>query len=219
VLNALDVQSRRWDPQDGSAARAELGLAPGELVIGVVSRLFVYKGHLDLLEALASVDTVLPPYKLVIIGEDDPGGDPGSGSFTERIRSLAATLGLTDKIMLIGFKTDVPKYMGAFDIYAMPSWEEPFGMVFLEAMSMGKPVVAWDQAGPSEIVADGVTGFLVPPKDIEALGRALRTLATDELARKQFGEAGRERVLELFTSDRMCDDMLDVYDQVAARRG
>ncbi len=107
--------------------------------------------------------------------------------------------------------------MASFDMYTMPSWEEPFGMVFVEAMSMEKPVVAWHQAGPIEIVIDGETGFLVPPKDIPALGHAILNLAKDGAMRRRFGVAGRARVLSYFNSQRMCADVLSVYKQTLAK--
>jgi glycosyltransferase involved in cell wall biosynthesis len=217
VLNALDDQSGRWNPCDGSVIRRELQIPDTTVVLGIISRLFLYKGHLDLLHALAQVDTQMPDYRLVIVGEDDPRAHPGGGSFMAEIKSQAQRLGLSEKLIFTGFRTDIPALMSSFDMYTMPSWEEPFGMVFVEAMSMEKPVVAWHQAGPIEIVIDGETGFLVPPKDIPALGNAILNLAKDGSMRRRFGIAGRTRVLSYFNSQRMCADVLSVYEQTLVK--
>ncbi|MDZ4716933.1 MAG: glycosyltransferase family 4 protein [Roseiflexaceae bacterium] len=217
VLNALDDQSGRWNPRDASDIRRELHIPNTSVVLGIISRLFLYKGHLDLLDALARVDQQIPDYRLVIVGEDDPRAHPGGGSFMAEIKAHAQRLGLSEKLIFTGFRTDIPALMASFDMYTMPSWEEPFGMVFVEAMSMEKPVVAWHQAGPIEIVIDGETGFLVPPKDIPALGHAILNLAKDGAMRRRFGVAGRARVLSYFNSQRMCADVLSVYKQTLAK--
>ena len=104
--------------------------------------------------------------------------------------------------------------MNAFDLYAMPSFEEPLGMVYLEAMALGKPVVAYNNGGVPEIVTDGITGFLTKPYDIDALARSLRTLALDSGLRQKMGAAARERVLQENTSKQMCTQMERVYRAV-----
>jgi glycosyltransferase involved in cell wall biosynthesis len=216
VRNALDIESGRWDDGDRQAIRSEFGIADDVVLIGVVSRLFSYKGHLHLLDALAAVDAEMPPYRLLIVGEDDQRGDPTVASFSEQIKESVRRQGLDDRVIMAGFRTDVPDLMSAFDIYAMPSWEEPFGMVYVEAMALRKPVIAWDIAGPTEIVVDGETGYLVEPRNEAALSSALLRLARDPALRERFGAAGRERVLAEFTSKRMAADVLGVYEAVLA---
>jgi glycosyltransferase involved in cell wall biosynthesis len=108
--------------------------------------------------------------------------------------------------------------MAALDVFAMPSWEEPFGMVFLEAMAMKKPVVAWNSGGAPEVIVDGVTGFVVAPHDTASLAGALTRLLQDPTLRRRYGEAGRRRVEETFTPQRMCQDMLAVYRAALGRR-
>jgi glycosyltransferase involved in cell wall biosynthesis len=212
VLNALDLCSGRWNQRSvARETRQSLGIPDEAVVLGVVSRLFLYKGHRDLLEALALVKTRMPSYRLVIVGEDDPRGHPGGGSFSSELRELAARLGISENVIFTGFRTDVPQLMECFDIYTMPSWEEPFGMVYLEAMALRKPVVAWELAGPAEIVVDGETGFLVKPRAIEQLGEAILKLAQDAALRECLGNAGRRRVETVFSSQRMCSDMWNVY--------
>lgn len=224
VLNALDLDSQHWEV--GSAVREtrrDLGVPDDTVVFGVVSRLFLYKGHRDLLEAFASVKEQMPNYRLVIVGEDDPRSHPGGGSFTAELKDLAANLAISENIIFTGFRSDIPKLMESFDVYAMPSWEEPFGMVYLEAMAMRKPVVAWCLAGPKEIIIDDETGYLVTPKAIKDLGNVLLKLARDGGLRKRLGHAGRRRVEQQFSSQRMCCDVLAIYQKLVGsakdRRG
>lgn len=215
VLNSLDLSSSRWNSTNSTLeTRRSLGVPDAAVVLGVVSRLFLYKGHRHLLEALAAVKERMPDYRLIIVGEDDVRSHPGGGSFTAELTDLARHYGISDKIIFTGFRSDIPALMNSFDIYTMPSWEESFGMVYLEAMAMHKPVVAWKLAGPEEIIVDGETGFLVPPKDIERLGNALLALSQDSELRQRFGQAGRRRVEEKFSSERMCSDVMSVYRQL-----
>ena len=212
VLNSLDLDSQRWNSRSTAReVRVGLGIPEKAVVLGVVSRLFLYKGHRDLLKALARVKNQMPEYRLVIVGEDAPRSHPGGGSFTEELKAQAAKLGISQNIIFTGFRTDIPQLMESFDLYTMPSWEEPFGMVYIEAMALGKPVVAWRQAGPEEIVVNGETGFLPAPKDIDALGTSILKLARSPALCKQFGKAGRRRVEEHFYSKRMCADVVEVY--------
>jgi glycosyltransferase involved in cell wall biosynthesis len=216
VLNALDLSSERWnDTTDKESTRKALGIPDDAVVLGIVSRLFLYKGHRDLFQALALVKAHMPSYRLVIVGEDDPRSHPGGGRFSAELKAYALELGMSDNIIFTGFRTDIPQLMESFDLYTMPSWEEPFGMVFLEAMALGKPVVAWKLAGPEEIVINGETGFLVQPKAHQELGEAILTLARDAEMRQRFGQAGRRRVEERFSSQRMCADVLALYRQLA----
>ena len=156
MLNALDLEASRWDPSiDGGPTRAGLGIAPDAPVIGIVSRLFVWKGHTYLVKALRKIADAVPEVRLVIVGEDDPMAHPERGSYRAELESLVRELGLEEQVIFTGFRSDIPELMAAFDVFAMPSWDEPFGMVFLEAMAMETPVVAWDSGGAPEVIADG----------------------------------------------------------------
>jgi glycosyltransferase involved in cell wall biosynthesis len=220
VWNSLDLSSGRWDPSlDGRPVRRELGIADGAPVIGIVARLFSWKGHTALIDALAVVRRELPGVRLVVVGDDDPRAHPGGGSYRAELEAQICRLGLQQHVIFTGLRTDIPELMAALDVFAMPTWEEPFGMVFLEAMAMKKPVVAWASGGATEIVMDGVTGFLVEPKATVALADALTRLLRDEQLRHRFGLEGRRRVEQVFTPRRMCQRMSDIYQAILARRG
>jgi glycosyltransferase involved in cell wall biosynthesis len=213
VLNSIDAS--KLDPTiDSTAVRREFGLRPDVPVISSISRLFPWKGHRLLLEALAKVSASGQPFKLVVVGEDDPRATPGGGSFLAEIKKLTSDLELDDKVIFAGFRQDVSAILAASDIFAMPSFEEPFGVVFLEAMTMGKPVVALRNGGTPEVVAHGETGLLSEPDDVDGLATNLAQLLADPEARARMGALGRKRVDEYFTPRRLAADIEQVYDRV-----
>jgi glycosyltransferase involved in cell wall biosynthesis len=215
VHNALDVTD--WDPSiDGASVREELGLPQDAPVVGIISRLFRWKGHAQLVDALALVKETIPNVKLVIVGEDDPRADPGSGSFRAQLEQQVERLGLQDNVLFTGFRTDIPRMVAALDVFAHPSWEEPFGMVFLEAMAMKKPVVCWDSGGAPEVIQHGITGLLVERGSIPGLAEALTKLLGDPDLRRRLGQAGRERAAQVFSPQRMCQTMLEAYRSILA---
>jgi glycosyltransferase involved in cell wall biosynthesis len=211
VPNALDLSM--WDSTiDGRPVRQELGIASDAPVIGIISRLFRWKGHTYLIDALALVRKELPDVRLVIVGEDDPraGWEVGT-TFSNLLRQQAADLGVSENVLFTGFRTDVPQLMAAFDVFAHPSWEEPFGMVFLEAMAMHKPVVAWASGGAPEVIVPDQTGLLAERESVTGLAGALIALLRDPALRRRLGDAGRDRVERLFTAEIMAGTMLDAY--------
>jgi glycosyltransferase involved in cell wall biosynthesis len=105
----------------------------------------------------------------------------------------------------------VPQLLAAFDVFAHPSWEEPFGMVFLEAMAMHKPVVAWASGGAPEVIVHGETGLLAPRESVADLAGAMIALLRDRELRTRLGTAGRQRVERLFTAEIMAERMLEAY--------
>jgi glycosyltransferase involved in cell wall biosynthesis len=210
VPNAIDAG--RWDPAtDGASFRRELGLPPEAPLLASVSRLFSWKGQRELLQAFALSRVEQPDLKLVIVGEDAAGH---SGSFKQELKELAAKLEVSDHVVFTGGRSDIPRVMAACDIFTLPSFEEPFGLVFLEAMAMEKAVVAIDNGGTPEVVEHGRSGLLSPPWDVPALAANISTLVRDRELRQRFGRHGRERVLEYFNAPRMARDAARAYEAV-----
>jgi glycosyltransferase involved in cell wall biosynthesis len=198
VLNAIDAAA--WDPSlDPAPVRRELGLPASAPVLVSVSRLFHWKGHADLLRALALVHRDVPEARLVVVGGEYPPG----GRYTDEMRALAAQLGVADRVLFTGHRPDVARLLAAADVYAMPSFEEPFGLVYLEAMAMRRPVVALASGGVPEVVVHGETGLLSAPGDLPALAAHLVTVLRDPDLRARMGAAGRRRVETRFTPERM----------------
>ena len=185
-------------------------------VVGIVARLFAWKGHADLVNAIATVRETVPDVYLVIVGEDDPRAHGGK-SYRAELETQIAALGLQKVVHFAGFRTDTPQVFAALDVYAMPTWEEPWGMVFLEAATMRKPCVAYRSGGVPEAVADGVTGFLVAPKDVAALSSRITELLTNAPLRERMGNAARDRVLRDFSPARMCENVVSVYRETLSK--
>jgi glycosyltransferase involved in cell wall biosynthesis len=211
ILNGIDPS--KWDPTiDGADLRRELQIPSDALVLASVSRLFSWKGQRELIRAFALTRAVLPNVRLLIVGADS--FEAEGGSFTEELKALATSLGVSESVIFTGPRSDVPRVMAACDVFTMPSFEEPFGLVFLEAMAMKKPVVAIDNGGTPEVVAHGHTGLLSAPWDVPALAANILTLLRDPELRSRFGEQGRARVLEHFSAARMGRDAAAAYERV-----
>lgn len=181
-------------PIPPAVVRARWGIGEGELVIGTAGSLIRRKRIADLIDVVAAlIASGHPSIRCVIVGE---------GTERENLSAHVGRCGLADTVIFTGFQPDAISYINSFDMFAFPSEREGFGRVILEAMLMAKPVVASAVRGPSELVVDGETGFLVPVGDAEAWLDALRRLAADAGLRKQMGAAGRQRVVDNFSIDR-----------------
>jgi glycosyltransferase involved in cell wall biosynthesis len=173
--------------------------------IGEVARLCDVKGQRELLQALAR----LPEARLVLAGRDLEQG----GAFQDELERESERLGIRERVEF-GFHEDVPALLETLDVVALPSWTEGLPLVLLEAMARGRPVVATPVGGTPELVTDGETGLLVPPRDPEALAEALRRVLDDPDLARRLGEAARARVAERFTAAEQERRMLALYDDV-----
>ena len=188
-----------------AAARAALGLEPQQPVVLTVGRLAVQKGHRYLIDAVPELASRFPDVAVVIIGK---------GPLDERLRAQAAELGVADRVRLVGFRPDARMLLDAADVFVLPSRQEGMPLAALEAMEAGVPVVATRVIGTAEVVVDGETGILVPREDPPALAAAIGRLLDDPARAARFGEAGRRRYLDGFTSGRMAADTVAVYEDV-----
>jgi glycosyltransferase involved in cell wall biosynthesis len=214
VLNA--IEPRDWDPTiDGGPVRAELGIPAGAPVITCVARLFHWKGQDRLLRAFALVRREFPEARLLIVGEEDyrAGGD--RANFLDELKTLARELGIGERVLFTGRRKDVARVLAATDVFSMPSHEEPFGLVYAEAMAMKRPVVALDNGGTPEVVDHGKSGLLSAPGDLEGLAANLLTLLRDPALRARMGEYGRQQVEQRFAPARMAEDLAQVYARLA----
>ncbi|TDP96466.1 glycosyltransferase involved in cell wall biosynthesis [Labedaea rhizosphaerae] len=176
-----------------------------------VGRLVPRKGFADLVAALPALSGT----ELVIAG------GPAQGQLSDdpeaaRLRALAAELGVADRLSLLGqvSRDDMPALLRSADVVACVPWYEPFGIVPLEAMACGAPVVAAAVGGLTDTVVDGVTGVHVPARDRSALVAALRGLLADASRRAEFGAAGRDRVCSRYTWSRVAVDTVRAYQKV-----
>jgi glycosyltransferase involved in cell wall biosynthesis len=211
VLNAIDPAA--WNPDCSQAeARTALGLPLPAKVIACVSRLFHWKGQRELIRALALVRDEFPAVRLLLVGAED--ALAGGPRYELELKALVDELGLAGNVLFLGRRSDVARMMAASDVFCLPSFEEPFGLVFAEAMAMRRPVVALDNGGTPEVVENGKTGLLVSAGDIEALARSLLLLLKDAPLRARMGGEGRQRVEALFAPRQLAKAMAEVYDRL-----
>lgn len=176
-----------------------------EIVVGTVGRLTKQKGQADLLRAARRVVDEFPQAKFMLVG---------SGEDESRLRQLTATLGLEENVVFLGEREDATEMYLLFDVYVLPSLWEALPYTPLEAMAAGKPVVATDVGGVREIIADGETGYLVPPHQPTMLAEKICALLRDADLRRVMGARGRERVARLFTLERMVGETERIYEAV-----
>jgi glycosyltransferase involved in cell wall biosynthesis len=211
VLNAIDLP--QWDPAaDGRAVRAEFGLAVDTPLIVSAARLFRGKGQDALIRALSLVRRDFPDVRLLIVGRDDL--QAMHGSFTEELKMLAAGLGVSEHVIFAGQRSDMPAVMAAATLFALPSDEEPFGLVFAEAMAMKKPVVALGNGGTPEVVDHERSGLLSAPGDESALAGNILRLLRDPLLVARMGEYGRGQVELRFGAPRLAAEIGTVYRSI-----
>lgn len=197
-------------PDNGALApaaqlRASLGVADNDFLVTCAARLEPEKNLASLVEAMVRVRAACPNAVCVIAGD---------GSCRPDLERQIAAAGANAYVRLLGFRNDVPSIVAAGDLFVLPSAVESFGLSVVEAMAVGKPVVATRAGGPAEIVADSETGYLVPPSDPFALAVAIGRVLGDSRLGARMGHAGRVRFEAEFTADRMAEATAEVYRQV-----
>jgi glycosyltransferase involved in cell wall biosynthesis len=185
---------------------------PGGRNVGFLGRVSEEKGLLSLVECAPSVAQSVPDARFLVGGEPFT---PADAYYLCDVRSRISALGLEDRFEFLGYVDDVPSFLARVRVLALPSRNEPLGLVVLEAMAAGKPAVAFDIGGPREIISNGVSGLLVAPGDIGGFARALAGLLGDEEAARRMGERGRERVVADFSSRAAVGRLEQVYLEVA----
>ena len=189
----------------GQGVREEFGLGNKIPLVGAIGRLVWQKGFEYLIKAIPSVAEKFPEAKILIVGE---------GELEAKLKAESEKLKVRDKIIFTGFRQDIKEILSAIDILAMPSLLEGMPFVILEAMAMAKPIVATDIESITEILDNGKTGILVPPKDPDALSRAIISLLTDGDKARQMGFKARMTVEEKFRVEVIVDRVEKVYQEL-----
>jgi len=192
--------SREMWPDD---VRGELNLGKDDYLIGIVSILRSWQGHPYLLEAFKSLQDKIPNLKLVIAG---------SGPQERNLRNFIQENGLTGKAIMTGFREDVPRILKALDLFILPSFSnEATSQVIPQAMAMGVFVISTSAGGIGEVVKDGETGRLIPPRDVPALSEAILWAYGHREECREMARKARELVLKEFTLTRMIEKTESVY--------
>ncbi|MEW6324886.1 MAG: glycosyltransferase family 4 protein [Nitrospirota bacterium] len=201
-----------WNRRVHSAetkARRMIGLPSQGPVIGVVGRLVPIKGHRYLIDALPAILHEFPKARLLFVGEGDE---------RARLARQAAQLGVADHLHLVGAQPELRRYFAACDLIVQPSLNEGMGRTVVEALVMGKPVVASRVGGLPELIHQGRNGLLVPPASPAALAEAVCSLLRDQVRLRRMGEAARRSVTSRYTTMAMVDAIDRLYRWLAYRR-
>jgi glycosyltransferase involved in cell wall biosynthesis len=213
VHQGIDLALARRAEGRGAAIRAGLGLADDEPLVGIVGWLHPWKGQDVFLRCAAEVAAQHDRARFVVVG------GPGDAAYEERLRTLAAELGLGSRLTMAGHQSDPYPWFDALDVLVHASWGSPFDLVVIEAMALGKAVVATDQGGTGEVVVvEGESGHLVAPGDHGAMARTVLRYLEDPVHRAAMGAAARARS-ERFTHAAMAARMAEVLDGVLAGSG
>ena len=214
IYDGLDVEGFR-PARDSSAIRKELGIPLEVPLVGIVGNIQAWKGQAVVVEAIREVEAVLPEVCCLIVG-----GVHRSGTeYAQELHRFVEKHGLKNNVIFTGFRDDVADLVATMDVVIHASvGAEPFGRVILEAMALGKPVIATNIGGVPEFVQHGVTGQLVPPCDPRALGEAMVELLRNPLQRNRLGNNGRLEVRQRFTVQRHVQEVCNAYTHLGFRR-
>ncbi len=207
IGNGIDI--RRFHPDVALGARdrlrAELGVRPGEVVVGMVGRLVQEKGFLEFVEAMRGVMAERPNVRTLIIGPTEKDQSDGLDPV-----ALTATLD-PSRTTWLGHRNDIAELYTAMDIFALPSYREGVPRALMEASAMGLPLVASNIRGCREVVRDGQTGLLVEPRQVQPLKAAILRLVDDEALRAKMGQAGRAHIAREFDAELVLDRLAAYY--------
>lgn len=185
--------------------KAAYGIPADQLVIGYIARMTLQKDPVGMLEGFSLALQQYPDMKLLMIGE---------GELKEAALEAARRLNITDHVIFDNFRQDVPAVLNGVDIYCLPSLWEGFPIGVLEAMAMGKAVIASDVDGTREAVTDGDNGLLVPAKNSETLAAAIVKLAKDKTLRGQLQQRAMDTIRSKYTVSGMTRQIEKIYQQL-----
>ncbi|WP_018248127.1 glycosyltransferase family 4 protein [Orenia marismortui] len=206
IYNGVDLSEFRASKFDSSSLKEDFEIEDQDIVVGTVGRLAENKNQKFILEVASKLKAQIKDIKYLIVGEDDS----SNKYYKAKLEEMVQGFNLNKQVYLTGFRKDIPALMNLIDILIVPSKEEAFGIVAIEAMAMKKPVIASKVGGLTEVIQDGKTGFLLPLK-IDSFAEKIKELVNNSKLRSEMGEAGYKRVLNNYTIETMINKTEKVY--------
>ncbi|MGA9767797.1 MAG: glycosyltransferase family 4 protein [Blastocatellia bacterium] len=200
------IDPARFHPIDRDAARGLFRLR-GSLVVACIGQITREKGQEEFVRAASRVGQRRPDVEFVIVGEEHNEGKP----FTSQLKKLAGSLGLSEQIKFMGHVRHIPELLAAVDIVVVPSWDEGFSLVTIEALAARRAVLASNVGGITGIIKDNTTGLLFPPRDVNALTDKLLYLVSDAPLRDRLATQGQRDVYVRFGRDQIIDQIESLY--------
>ena len=209
LYNGIDPSKFKGDFKD-SGARQQFGVKPENFLIGVVARLEEQKGHMILFGALKRLIPDFPQIKVLVVGD---------GTLRPVLEAQVTEMGLSEQVLFVGTRKDIPAILAALDLFILPSLWEGFSLAILEALAMGTPVIATAVGGASEVIRSGHDGLLIPPGEESSLVAAVREAILDPRKYGEMGRKGKETVGRRFTVAHHLTRLQDLYLEVLAQKG
>lgn len=201
VPTGIDLE--RFRPQPRDQARTALALPVDVTYIGILATLRDWKGHTVLFEALTQLLPTHPDLRVLIIGD---------GPYRDRLDARAKVLGITERLDFVGHRTDAERWLPAIDVFTLPSWgDEGVSQALMQAMACALPIVTTPVGSLTEIIHDGETGLLVPPRDASALARAIARLLDDPALGARLGAAAHNLAVANCGETLMLDRMETIF--------
>ena len=210
IYNGLDLSEYQQTLKNESL-REELGVVNGVPLVGLIANFnFEIKGHIYFLGSAKKILEKVPNAKFVLVGD---------GALRLRYEEVARELNIKKDVYFLGKRTDVPAIISSLDVSVLSSTNEGFSNVIMESMAAGKPVVASNVGGSKEMIKDGITGYLVPPADSNAMANAIMDLLKSPEKAVAMGGMGRKVVQEKFTVETMVKKYEELYFSLLEDRG
>lgn len=209
IYNGINLSRLTADKEGVQKVRRRLDVPPDGKVVGMMARLFPVKNHAMFLQAAALINQVIPDTRFALVGD---------GPLRSQLEDMNQELGLASKVTLFGEQRDVGTYLSAFDIAVLTSDTEGCSNALIEAMALGKPIVATDVGGNREVVNHGETGLLVPRDDPEALAEAIITLLRDTDTAHAMGQRAKDWVVTQFSLERMIHEYQSLWVETIAEK-
>jgi glycosyltransferase involved in cell wall biosynthesis len=210
ITLGLEIEPMLEAEQHRGRLRAELGVGSEQRLIGIVARLVPIKAHEIFLEAAATIRAAAPDTTFLIIGD---------GERRSELESLAEQLGVADATRFLGWRDDMREVYADLDVVTLCSNNEGSPVALIEALAAGRPVVSTRVGGVPNVVKDGESGLLVPPRDPAALAEGVLALLRDPARAAELGQAGRRAVFPRHSSGRLVQDVARLYLELAREKG
>jgi glycosyltransferase involved in cell wall biosynthesis len=210
IHNGLDFAEFK-PAKSSSDIRRQLGISDKETVLAMIGNIDTWKGQHVFLQAFSRINDRFPNMRALIVGRTVLTAD----HYERKLKAFIRENGLSDKVYMLGFRNDIPDLMNAADIFIHASIKpEPFGRVILEAMALGKPVIATNAGGVPEIICHDETGLLIPMNDPQSMADSIEMLLADTRRARQIGWTAQRSVRERFSSEKMARGVERVYYEV-----
>ncbi len=208
VPTGIDLQ--RFHPRDRLASRASLGLPPDATLLGILATLRDWKGHTVLFEAIDQLRERFPALRILVVGD---------GPYRDRLDTHLEKLGLADRVDFVGHRDDPEIWLAAMDLFVLPSWgDEGVSQALMQAMATGLPIITTPVGSLGEVIKDGVTGLMVPPRDPHALAGAIVRLLDNVPLAARLGDTAQALATQCCGRERMLDKMESIFSRYATQR-